>query len=203
MSLITLGFIAYLFSSAAYLGMKRFSPRHIGAGTGLVVGLVLLYLIQVFIFVLMVFRLVLMGGNIHRVFAVYFFPFRMLRTIIGSSNKYQLDAEQWSTHGLVASALVWAFLGCITGHLMDRRRAASNLASRMGADSPWPGIEPDAWACLTVAPLSGGPHAEFLGVRPTLQWDRPLLLLADLVQEQIAPPCFSGSRRVSTSMCMT
>ena len=48
-----------------YSVTQRFSPRHLAAATGLAIGLVLLPLIQSFVFLLMFFRLVLMSGKIH------------------------------------------------------------------------------------------------------------------------------------------
>jgi hypothetical protein len=102
---------------------QRFSPRHLAAATGLAIGLVLLPLIQSFVFLLMFFRLVLMSGKIHDVFAVYFFPFRVLRMVTGSGDTYALDMEQWYPHNLVVSAAIWAFFGCVVGYLIDRHRS--------------------------------------------------------------------------------
>jgi hypothetical protein len=106
-----------------YLVARRFAPRHLGAATGLAIGFVLLRLLQVFVFLLMFFQLVLLSGRIHDVFAVYFFPFRVLRIATGSSDRYALEMEQWYPHNLVVSASIWAFLGCVVGYLIDRYRS--------------------------------------------------------------------------------
>ena len=114
---------APLASVLVYAVTQRFSPRHLAAATGLAIGLVLLPLLQAFVFLMMLSRLVLMSGKIHDVFAVYFFPFRVLRMVTGSGDRYALDMEQWSPHNLVVSASIWAFLGFLVGYLIDRHRS--------------------------------------------------------------------------------
>jgi hypothetical protein len=106
-----------------YSVTQRFSPRNLGAATGLAIGLVLLPLLQAFVFLIMLSRLVLMSGKIHDVFAVYFFPFRVLRMVTVSGDRYALDMEQWFPHNLVVSTSIWAFLGCVVGYLIDLHRA--------------------------------------------------------------------------------
>ena len=122
-----------------YSVTQRFSPRHLAAATGLAIGLVLLPLLQSFVFLLMFFRFVLMGGKIHDVFAVYFFPFRVLSLVTGSGDRYALDMEQWYPHNLVVSAAIWAFLGCVVGRLIDRLRMKELPRSIIPADAdvPW------------------------------------------------------------------
>jgi hypothetical protein len=122
-----------------YSVTQRFSPRHLGAATGLAIGLVLLPLLQAFVFLMMLSRLVLMSGRIHDVFAVYFFPFRVLSMVTGSGDRYDLDMEQWYPHNLVVSAAIWAFLGCVVGRLIDRLRMNELPRSIVTADAdvPW------------------------------------------------------------------
>jgi hypothetical protein len=106
-----------------YSVARRFAPRHLGAATGLAIGLVLLPLLQAFVFLMMLSGLVLLSGRIHDVFAVYFFPFRVLRIVTGSGDRYALDMEQWYPHNLVVSAAIWALLCCVAGCLIDRNRS--------------------------------------------------------------------------------
>jgi hypothetical protein len=103
-----------------YSVTRRISPRHLGAATGLAIGVILLPMLQAFVFLMMLSRLVLMSGKIHDVFAVYFFPFRVLRMLTGSGDRYALDMEQWFPHNLVVSASIWAILGLLVGYLIDR-----------------------------------------------------------------------------------
>ena len=119
----TLWLAAPLAPILVYSVTQRFSPRRLAAATGLAIGLVLLPLLQGFVFLMMLSRLVLMSGKIHDVFAVYFFPFRVLRMVTGSGNRYALDVEQWYPHNLVVSASIWAFLGFLVGYLIDRHRS--------------------------------------------------------------------------------
>jgi hypothetical protein len=118
---------AFFIPIVVHLGMRRLSPRYVGVATGLAIGIVLLYLLQAVAFLLMLTRLVLLSGRIHDVFAVYFFPSKLLSTIIGSYDKYGFDVERWSPQNLVISALIWAFVGCVIGHLIDRRREKQPL----------------------------------------------------------------------------
>jgi hypothetical protein len=136
---MVLWLVALLAPVLVFSVTQRFSPRHVGAATGLAIGLVLLRLLQAFVFLMMLSRLVLLSGKIHDLFAVYFFPSRVLRMVTGSGDRYALDLEQWSPHNLAVSALVWAFLGCGVGYLIDRLRRKDLSMSIISADAdvPW------------------------------------------------------------------
>jgi hypothetical protein len=138
MPTMVLWLVALLAPVLVFSVTQRFAPRYVGAATGLVIGLVLLRLLQAFVFLMMLSRLVLLSGKIHDVFGVYFFPSRVLRTVTGSGARHALDMEQWSPQNLLVSALIWGVLGCVVGHVIDRLRMKELSSSITTADADVP-----------------------------------------------------------------
>jgi hypothetical protein len=122
---------SFVIPIVVYLGMKRYLPRHVAAGTGNAIGLVWLHQVIAVVIITWLLGLPLLGSYIGKLMSVYCFPLSVFSKIIGSGKKCELDVAGWSSYNLLVPALIWAFVGCVVGHLIDRLKVKEPIVEAL------------------------------------------------------------------------